>query len=353
MVGLAVVRGVELLARNTRRRLRNRDVLLYAAGLTFYAALGLVPLLLIGLRLSAVLLGQDAVRQTGEVLARYTPSRLGVGEAVAAVAATGARAGWATVLVAIVPASLYSEGLVRALGRLTDRPSERGRSLRGRLYTALLVGVVSLAMVLLVTVGRPLAARSYGDGTPARLIGILIAFVVGWAGATALLCLIYRVFAPGAVRTPALVWGSAATGSWLSGQTLGFLLVVRLATGVGTAYGGSVLAGAAATVLFLLYLNNIVLLGGFALTQSIDRLGGNPLRLVRHTSALAGEVRGEVPGDVPGEVSGAVPSADPSSNQAQADSEAETRPGTIGGQHLRGTPPDLLMSPRVRPGSRS
>lgn len=251
----------------TRGRLRERDLLLNAAGLTFFGALGLLPLLVIGLRLASALFGADAVRETGAALARFTPSKLGASDAIRQLADAAARVGWASVLAAVLPASLYSEGLVRSLGRISQRA--RRPTVRGRTLTAALVAVVALGGVIVVGALRPVAQADFGTGTPARLLGLLVSFVALWLGFSAVLCLLYQVFPARRLEAAPLIVGAAATGSWLAGQTLGFLLVLRLAVGAGTAYGGSVLAGAVATVLFLLYLDNIVLIGGYALTLSL------------------------------------------------------------------------------------
>lgn len=178
--------------RRTREHLRERDLMLYAAGLTFFAALGLVPLLLIGLRLGTAVLGADVMRETAAALTQFTPSRLGVGDALRQFVDRGADVGWWSVVVAIVPASLYSEGLVRALNRFEPDALRRAPTIRGRVLTAALIGTVGLGAVVLAGVVRPLATHSYGHGWPGRLLGILVAFVVAWIGFTALLCLLYR-----------------------------------------------------------------------------------------------------------------------------------------------------------------
>ncbi len=245
-------------------------MLLYAAGLTFYAAIGLVPLFLIGLRFTSVILSPAAVRETGDALAHYTPSRLGVADAIRALGSTGGRVGWASVLAAFLPASLYADGLVRVLHRYAPDGMRQTRPWRSRLYTVVLIGIVTVGVVVLTGALRPLLVDPFGTGTGARLLGIFVTFVIGWLGFSAVLVLIYRVFGGDHASLGSTAVGAVATASWLSGQTLGFLLVLRLATGVGTAYGGSALAGAASTVLFLLYLDNIVLIGGYALALAVE-----------------------------------------------------------------------------------
>lgn len=239
--------------------------MLVAAAMTAYALIGLVPLLAIGVRVSAALVGRGAVADAASSLAGYLAGPLPLDEGVRAVAAGAARASWWTVLLALLPVSLYAEGTVRALERFSRARETRSRTLRGRLLTVPAVLIAALAVVLAVTLLRPLIDGPFGTGRPARLLGILVAFVVLWAGFTALLAFIYRLGATTPVRPPALLAAAAAAGSWLAGQSLGYVLVLRLVGDVGRPYGGAVIAGTVGAVTFLLYLDHVVVLLGYLL----------------------------------------------------------------------------------------
>jgi membrane protein len=262
-------RAAHSLVRRTRIRAANADVLLGAAALTFYAALGVVPLLLIALRLASALTSAASVRGTAEALSAYLPGPLRVDAAIRWFADHASLASWGAVTAAVIPASLYSEGMVRTLEQISIAPERHSRALRGRLLTLGLGAVATLGALIVVVALRPIIAASYGRGTSARLLGIFIAFCIAWAGATAFLTLLYRVFATTAVRTSALWWGAASTGSWLAGQSLGFVVVLRVAGGVGGAFGGSEVAGAIATIAFLTYLNHVAFLLGYCLTLTL------------------------------------------------------------------------------------
>ncbi len=256
-------------AAGTVASLRGHDLLLYAAGLTFYAALGLVPLLLLASKAATLVLSPESVAAVGS---RLRPS---------------------AVVAAVVPASLYSEGFVRAFDRLSARGRRRNRTARGRLFAPLLFAASSLALVVALAVGGSLAG-SLGRGPGARVLGVYLAFLLLWVLSTGVLALLYRVFSSERPAAGALVLGAAATGSFLAGMSLGFVLVVRLATGVGTPYGGNAALGAASVLGFLLYLSHIVVLVGFALTLRLDARWRTPVvgvaaRLVEPLPAGVGQ----------------------------------------------------------------
>jgi membrane protein len=87
---------------------------------------------------------------------------------------------------------------------------------------------------------------------------------------------IYGAF--GARRPPlrALLWGAAATGSFLSGMSLGWLAVLQFGIEVGAAYGGSDLLGRAVLFLVYLYLVQFVLLVGYVVTLVLGRRQARP-----------------------------------------------------------------------------
>ena len=62
----------------------------------------------------------------------------------------------------------------------------------------------------------------------------------------------------------------AATGSMVSGMTLGLVLVLRLPLSFGRAYGGFTSAGVLATVAGWMWLLHAVLLVGFVFTRRLD-----------------------------------------------------------------------------------
>ena len=73
-------RGVRLareVAREVVGHVRRHDLVFYAAGLTFYAAIAVVPLLLVAWFVTSVVLGDVVVRTLTLALAEYAPTSPG------------------------------------------------------------------------------------------------------------------------------------------------------------------------------------------------------------------------------------------------------------------------------------
>ena len=104
-----------------RRRLHGRDVNLIAAGLTFYAGIAVVPLLLLAFALTARLTSPREVRDLGARLADLLPEELGAPAAVDRLVEAGVALGPLGGLLALLPMSFYGEGLRRALLRFSSR----------------------------------------------------------------------------------------------------------------------------------------------------------------------------------------------------------------------------------------
>ena len=101
-------------------------------------------------------------------------------------------------------------------------------------------------------------------------MSVYFAFLAGWALATAALAVTYRLGSPTVPGLRALLVGAAATGSMVSGMTLGLVLLLRSPLSFGRAYGGFRVAGVLATVAGWLWLLHAVVLVGFVLTQVLD-----------------------------------------------------------------------------------
>ncbi len=246
--------------RDVKGRLRRHDLPLYAAGVTFYAVVAAVPLLLVGVWLAGLLTGQASVRSEMQQAAAGLP--VPVDEAVRWLAERGSRLPSLAALAALVPAGLYGEGLVRAFARLSP-DVVRARALRGRLVTVVLVAL-SPGLVLLAA----LTATSLPDRP--RWLSVYLLFVLTWIGASVLLALAYRLLTPASPGPYALAWSAAGAGSFVAGFGLGFLLFLELGIPIGPAYGGAQeLAVTAIGVLWVQGLHLMALVG-YALSLSLD-----------------------------------------------------------------------------------
>jgi hypothetical protein len=248
-----------------RARAGRSDMLVVAAALTSYSAIGLVPLFAIGSRVAAAILGPEDVVRTAQGIARYLHGPLHLDRATVAFARTATSAPWWVVLVALLPVSLFAEGTVRCLERFSLAPARRSRALKGRLL-APLYAAAAVGIILLVTGAvRPLFFNPFGTGPGARVLGFLVAFLIGWGICTCLLAAIYRLFGTTRLRPLPLLIAAGFASGWLTSQTIAFTVVIRGIGGFARAYGGYAPAGAVAAITFLVYLDQLVVVLGYLL----------------------------------------------------------------------------------------
>lgn len=250
---------------------RDHDVLLVAAGATFYFAVSVVPLVLVAIRLASVVGSPGRVDRLGEAVAALLPGTLGAKSAVRDLVVAGSRLPWINVALSALPASLYGEGLRRALGRFSPQghPQRDAPPWRARL---LILAVLPLSPVLTLGVLFATAALggALGSGGAAALLGDLIAFVVGWLVAAGVLLLVYRGIAPDRPSGRALITGAGLAGVAVAVVLVGFIAFLHLPLQVGRAYGGFFSIGGAAAVGGWLLALHVVVLLGYALTVRLD-----------------------------------------------------------------------------------
>ncbi len=275
------------LAVDTVRTLRGHDVALYAAGVTFYAGIALVPAALVAVWMAGRLVGEQRVTELGGSLAGALPDQLGAPAVAEAVVRAGLRLPLVVALAVLLPASFYGEGLRRAFVSLTDA-KDTLIGWRGRVAVLPLFAVapVLLLAVLLVT---PTLARLFGEGGASVLLGIVLAFLTDWVVLWVTLTWVYRVVSPRRPGWLASVWGGAVTGSFIAGFLQGFVLFLSLPLDLGLPFGGFVPVGAMVAVGLWLYLLHVLVLVGYAFTFEVEQRGGVPWHPVRQPSLLAGD----------------------------------------------------------------
>jgi len=256
-------------AREVARQVRRHDLPFYAAGLTFYAAIAVVPLLLVAWFVTSLVLGEEVVRTLTLALAEYAPTSLGLREGVRSLGEVGPRLGIASLAAALVPATSYGDGLVRALDRIAER-DRRGKGLRGRGLA--LVFVAALPPVVMGELGAvAVLPGALGFTGRFNLVSVGVAFAVGWVSASLLVGVLYRAFSPRPIGIGALALGAALTGSFLAGMSLTWLFLLRFGVDVGIAFGDSDLLGTVVVAAVYLYLVQVVLLGGYLLSLALGR----------------------------------------------------------------------------------
>jgi membrane protein len=260
-----------------RRRLQGRDLALIAAGLTFYAGIAVVPLLADTLWLTARLTSPATVRALGGRLADLLPGQLGAPGAVQQLVAAGVGLTPLQAVLALLPMSLYGEGLRRALLRFSRSRHDTLTSWKGRLLALPLLAVTPLLLYPLLLVGRVMADLADAGGAGHTVARIALGYYSVLAVLTVPLVWGWKVVAGGRVRWPALVGGALFTAACLSGFLQGFVLFLSLPLRLGAPFGGLTGVGATVAVGLWLYLLHLVLLVCWLLTQSLDeRLARGP-----------------------------------------------------------------------------
>lgn len=260
----------ELLS-GARGRLEGRDLALIAAGLTFYAGIAVVPLFVLAFSLTARLTSPERVAELGERLADLLPPELGAPEAVARLVEAGVGLNPLQGLLALLPMSLYGEGLRRALQRFSRR-EEGMTAWRGRLYTLPLLLIAPFLLYPLLLAAAAMADLADGGGAWATVGRVAVGYYACLAALTLPLAWGFRVVGGGRVAGPALVSGALFTAACLSGFLQGFVLFLSLPLDLGAPFGGLDVVGGVVAIGFWLWLLHLVVIGGWLLTGSLDDL---------------------------------------------------------------------------------
>ncbi|MBB3085236.1 membrane protein [Geodermatophilus sabuli] len=224
-----------------------------------------MPLLLVAFRLTALLSSPGTVRELSDRLGDLLPPELGAPEALRALARAGVEMGVLDVALALLPLSLYGEGLRRALLRFTPR-QDTLTGWRGRLLALPLVVVTPVLLYPLLRAAAAMAdltdrgnwLGSFAVGYYSVLFALTVPLLWG-----------FGVVAAGRLRWPALVTGALFTAACLSGFLQGFVLFLSLPLALGAPFGGLTVVGAVVAISLWLFLLHLVLIGGWLLTQAL------------------------------------------------------------------------------------
>jgi membrane protein len=261
------------------RPLQGRDLALHAAAVTFYAGIAVVPVALLAVWLTGLVAGPDRIRRlTGHTIAAL-PDAIGVPRALAALIDAGLQLTPVLALASLLPATLYGEGLRRAFVSLND-PGERLVGWRGRvLWLPLLAATPALLLAMFLAL--PLTSGLWVRGGWYAVGGVVLSFLAAWLVLTPVVIWVYRYVAPGRPEWLATVVVGTFTAANLSGFLHGFVLFCSLPLRLGTPFGGFTQVGGMVAVGLWLYLFHVIILAGFAATQSASAY----LRARRSTTA--------------------------------------------------------------------
>ncbi len=271
-------RAVRGLLGDTMRSLRGHDVALTAAGVTFYAAIAVVPTLLVALGAARLLAGPAEIGRLTDSLAAALPDALGAPAAVRTLVTAATHLRLMTAAAALFPASLYGEGLRRAFLAVAGA-KESFVGWRGRLR---LLPVLALAplLALAVMLTTPTLAHLFSSGQAGpTALGVFFALVVDWLALALPLTYTYRIVGPVSASWRAAAWSGFGTASFISGFLQGFVLFLALPLDLGAPFGGFTGIGAAVAVCLWLWVLHVVVIFGYALVLCLDERGGRLLAL--------------------------------------------------------------------------
>ncbi|MDJ0004034.1 YihY/virulence factor BrkB family protein [Rhodococcus fascians] len=265
-IRVRAVRGVQAIKAGFARE----DTTLIAGGLTFYAVIAVVPLLLLTIRATVLLVSAQWVQGGFDAMSALLPDALGARAALDGLADAGIHLGPLGVVISIFPATFYGEGLRRAIVRFAPT-RETFTGWRGR---AAMVPFFVAAPVLLIgvlTVARVLDATTSGGGAGALALRIFLGFNCLWLILAVPLAWTYRVIAPRAVGWRALVAGSLVTSSIVTGFVHGFILFLAIPVDLGAPFGGLTDIGGGVAIMLWMFVFHVLALAGWLITAEFDR----------------------------------------------------------------------------------
>lgn len=267
--GRPVLRAGRELLRGLGRSHPDSDLALWAAGATFFGIIGVVPIVLVSLRLAATLVGADTLARGVEVAVAGIPQGHGTPEALRILTETALTMSPLQTAIVLFPASLYGEGLRRAFLQLSPERPDRFTGWQGRLALLPIVAIAPVLVLALLAAG-PVVSPLYLAGGSSLVLGIVIAFHVTFVLLWIALLLIYRLVGAGRIRLRALLIGSFASGSVIAGFLQGFLLFLAIPVDWALPFGGLPVFGAVAALSLWLYLIHVLVLVGYRLTLTLD-----------------------------------------------------------------------------------
>ena len=248
------------------RPLRGRDVSLHAAAVTFYAGIAVVPVALLAIWITGLIAGADRVRRlTGQTI-EALPSAIGAPRALSALIEAGLALTPMLALASLLPATLYGEGLRRAFVSIRE-PGESLVGWRGRILLLPLLAAAP-ALLLGMFLALPVTAGLWVRGGWYAVGGVILSFFACWIVLTPVVIWVFRYVAPGKPEWLATVLVGSFTAANLSGFLHGFVLFCSLPLDLGVPFGGFTEIGGVVAVGLWLYLFHVILLAGFAATQS-------------------------------------------------------------------------------------
>jgi membrane protein len=295
----ARARAVRQILAAAFRPLRGRDLALHAAAVTFYGGIAVVPAALLAVWLTGLVAGAERVRRLTSYTIGALPEAIGADRALAALIEAGLHMSPGLALAALLPATLYGEGLRRAFVSLRE-PGEQLIGWRGRLLLLPLLAAAP-ALLLSLLMAMPPAVRLFERGGWSSVGGVILSFLAAWLVLTPVVVWVYRAVAPGRLEWLSTLAVGSFTAANLSGFLHGFVLFCSLPLDLGVPFGGFDEVGAVVAVALWLYLFHVLVLAGYTATRQASHWQRDRREQRADTGAgdavAAGGAAAEDPGD--------------------------------------------------------
>ncbi len=263
-------RRTKRITRAAFRPVRGRDLSLHAAAITFYGAIAVVPVALLAIWLTTLVAGADRVRRLTSYAVEALPDAIGAPHAVAALVEAGVGLTPWLALAAVLPASLYGEGLRRAFVSVAaPRSDEHLIGWRGRLLLLPLLAPAP-ALLLAVLLALPTTTGLVRRGGWAGALGVVLSFLAVWLVLTPVLLWVFRVVGRASPDWLSALLVGSFTAANLSGFLHGFVLFASLPLDLGVPFGGLDEVGAAVAILLWLYVFHVIVLAGYSATLALS-----------------------------------------------------------------------------------
>jgi membrane protein len=245
----------------------------------------------VAIRLTAAVAGRGRVESLATSLGLALPATQAPAPVIQAFVQKASTVPWPTAAIAVLPATVWGEGLRRGLSRLTPlTPAHDGRTptpppgrtqgWRSRLAVVPLL-LLSPAGLLAILGTAPYLVHLFGTEGPgtgltgsAGLTGAILAFYLAlnldWILVSLVLVYVYRALSPRPPRWPALVAGSFFTGAFISGFLQGFVIFLAVPVDLGAPFGGFTAAGATIALALWAWLFTTLSILGYTITQALD-----------------------------------------------------------------------------------
>jgi membrane protein len=253
----------------THALLRGHDLSLASAGAALYAALTVVPSVLVAVSLTQLVLGREALERYGGALADALPGAIGADGAAHRVIDAGIALGPPGVVLAVGMATAYGEGISRALARFA--PVDADAAPPRLLVRAAALPLLGLAPLLLagLLVAAPWLGRTADTSGAGVALASYVSLTLIWVLTWLPLTWTFRVVGPGRLAWRTAFAGAVVTGAFVSGFLQGFLLFCSLPIDLARPFGGLPGVGVACALLLWLWVLHAVVLLGYAFTWAL------------------------------------------------------------------------------------